>query len=72
MPIPILEVPVEHLEISEEIKQFMIQHQITSLDNLLNIKGSELLKMEGFSYRLLQSLLTYLNDHNCLHLFKDK
>ncbi|MBL0683584.1 hypothetical protein [Aquimarina mytili] len=50
----------------------MQKHNIHTLEKLLEIKGSELLEMDGFSYRMLQQLLAFLYDHNCLHLFKEK
>ncbi|MBL0685327.1 hypothetical protein [Aquimarina mytili] len=50
----------------------MQKHNIHTLEKLLEIKGSELLEMDGFSYRMLQQLLAFLHDHNCLHLFKEK
>ena len=68
----ILKNQIEDLDLSEEIKLFANKHHISTLEKLLEIKGTELLKLEGFSYRMLQHLLAFLHDHNCLHLFKEK
>ncbi len=68
----ILKNSIENLDLSKEIITFMQKHNITTLEKLLEIKGSELLKMEGFSYRMLQDFLSFLNENNCLHLFKEK
>ncbi len=68
----ILKNSIENLDLSKEIKTFMQKHNIHTLEKLLEIKGSELLEMDGFSYRMLQQLLAFLHDHNCLHLFKEK
>ncbi len=68
----ILEIAILKSELSQEIKQFAEMHHIQTLDQLLQIKGSELVNMKGFSYRMLQSLLDYLNDQNALHLFKEQ
>ena len=68
---PILRKSIEKLEISGELKAFMIQHEMIRLETLLQIKGSALLKMEGFSYRMLHSLLSFLERHDCLNAFKD-
>ncbi|TSE03175.1 hypothetical protein [Aquimarina algiphila] len=68
----ILKESIEKLEIEDELKKFMTTHRMTTLEDLLKIKGSELLKMEGFSYRILQSLLAFLHKHDCLHLFEEE
>ena len=68
----ILSKSVEDLDICEDIKIFMKKHHIPTLSKLLELKGYELLNIEGFSYRMLQSLLAFLYQHDCLHLFKEE
>ncbi|TSE03732.1 hypothetical protein [Aquimarina algiphila] len=68
---PILKESIEKLEIEDELKKFMTIHHMMTLEDLLKIKGFELLKMEGFSYRMLQSLLAFLHKYDCLHLFEE-
>jgi len=68
----ILSTPIENLELSKEIKTFTKKHDILTLEKLLSFTGADLLKMEGFSYRMLQHLMAFLHDHESLHLFKEK
>ncbi len=49
----ILKKSIEDLDLPEEVKKFMRKHQLLSLGSLLEIKKTELLQMEGFSYHLI-------------------
>ncbi len=44
--------------ISPELNYFMQLHKIVSLDELLSIKNENLLKMEGFGWRLMKQVLS--------------
>lgn len=66
-----LKTPIEKLKIAPEVKEFMKKHEFTNLQELLKLKGKELLEMDGYSYRMLQELLSFLNEHNSLDLFID-
>ena len=44
--------------ISPELNYFMELHKIVSVDELLSIKNENLLKMEGFGWRLMKQVLS--------------
>ncbi|OED35740.1 hypothetical protein AB832_06170 [Flavobacteriaceae bacterium (ex Bugula neritina AB1)] len=71
MPPKILKVSIEVLELSEELRAFMVKNGFQTLEMILHYSGKELLEMEGFSYRMLKEFLGILHRHDCLNLFKD-
>lgn len=61
----ILTQPVEELPVSAELSGFMQQHQLPSLQALLEYRSHELLEMKGFSYHCLVELYRLLREHRC-------
>lgn len=50
-----MENPLTQLpEPTEEMKQFMKLHNLNEFSEVLKIKAAELMKMEGFGWRLLK------------------
>ncbi len=56
----LLDQPVDRLPVSPEFKQMMRGLEFTTLRNLLQHPAHQLLKMEGFGYRMLKELITLL------------
>lgn len=44
------------IEIEDQLKQFMRLHRLEYIEDVLNIAPADLLKMDGFGYRLLNYL----------------
>ena len=42
-------------DLQEDMKRFMTYHQISSINEVLQMKPVDLLRMEGFGYRLLNA-----------------
>jgi len=50
-----------HIEIEDELKRFMELHNFESINDVLKVEPSILLKMDGFGYRLLNHLFNLNN-----------
>jgi DNA-directed RNA polymerase alpha subunit len=61
----LLEKPIDQLEISPELALFMLHSGFSTLNQMLRYRVSELLKMEGFGYRLLKELYKLLAANGC-------
>ncbi len=68
----ILQVSPSELPVIKELKDFMQMMQLKNLQHLLEYTVSDLLKMEGFNYRCLKSLLAVLEENGYAYLLKDE
>ena len=57
----ILRLPVDQLDVYDELKRYMKENGFNNLDELLQYSAPELLKTPGFTYRCLESLLRILD-----------
>ena len=68
----ILYKPVDQLPIIEELSAFMHQMEFKNLKEMLEFSAPDLLKTQGFGYRCLESLLSLLDDHECIDLLRER
>lgn len=68
----ILYKPVDQLPIIEELAAFMHQMEFKNLKEMLEFSAPDLLKTQGFGYRCLASLLSLLDDHECIDLLRER
>jgi hypothetical protein len=67
----LLEKPANELDISKELKEFMQQSGFANLNQMLQYCTGELLKMEGFGYRQLKEIYTFLEAHQLSSMLKE-
>ena len=48
-------------DLQKDLQLFMELHEITSVEDVLQMQAAELLKMDGFGYRLLNYLMSLKN-----------
>ena len=68
----LLQKPVQQLELSESFKEMARNHDIKTLEELLNWPVNVLLQHDGFTYHHYHELRNLLKERNCLHLLKTK
>ena len=61
----------EELNVIPELRTFMISNRIENLSELLKFSVTELMGMEGFSYRCLTSLNRLLEENGMGSYLKD-
>lgn len=69
--LPLLEKSAEELDLSKELKNFMQYSGFSNLNQMLQYRTGELLKMKGFGYRLLKEIYILLDNNNSIALLKE-
>ena len=69
-PSPLLHLPINELELSEEFKEMAIQHDFRNLQDMINWPADVLLLHNDFTYHIYQELRGYLQKNELLHQLK--
>lgn len=65
-----LHVPIKNLPFSNEFISFVNSLHIETLDEMLQVDLSDLIKKPGFTYHVLQELVQFLEKENLAGLLK--
>ena len=68
----ILLLPVDQLDVYDELKAYMRGMHFNNLHKLLQLSAPELLKTPGFTYRCLESIMKILDKHGCANYLREK
>lgn len=69
-PTCLLQLPISHLELSDDFKQMATCHDFRNLQDIVNWPASVLLMHNNFTYHIYQELRKFLQDNGMLHLIK--
>lgn len=67
---PILQSPLQQLELSESFKEMAYRHGFNTLTDILNWPVNVLLMHDGFTYHHYQELRSLLTNIDEIHLLK--
>ena len=65
-PSPILQKPINELELSERFKEMAIQHDFRNLQDIVNWPADVLLMHNDFTYHIYQELRDFLQRNGLL------
>lgn len=66
----ILEASISELPFSQELKDWMANNDFEKLNDLIRHSTSELLSLEGFGYRFLREIYSFLEKNNMQQFLK--
>jgi hypothetical protein len=66
-PFPLLQQPINELELSEGFKKMAIQHDFRNLQDIINWPANVLLMHHDFTYHIYQELREFLQKNGLLH-----
>lgn len=66
-PSPLLQQPINELELSEGFKEMAIQHDFRNLQDIVNWPADVLLLHNDFTYHIYQELREFLQKNGLLH-----
>ena len=69
-PYPLLQQPINELELSEGFKEMAIQHDFRNLEDIVNWPGDVLLLHNDFTYHIYQELRDFLQKNELLDHLK--
>ena len=69
-PYPLLQQPINELELSEGFKEMAIQHDFRNLQDIVNWPADVLLLHNDFTYHIYQELRDFLQKNGLLYHLK--
>ncbi len=69
-PCPLLQQPINELELSEAFKEMAIHHDFRNLQDIINWPANVLLMHHDFTYHIYQELRKFLKANELLYLLK--
>lgn len=69
-PSPLLQHPINELELSEGFKEMAIQHDFRNLQDIVNWPADVLLVHHDFTYHIYQELREFLKKNGLLYQLK--
>ena len=66
-PSPLLQQPINELELTEGFKEMAIQHDFRNLQDIVNWPADVLLMHHDFTYHIYQELREFLQKNRLLH-----
>ena len=69
-PSPLLQQPINELELSEGFKEMAIQHDFRNLQDIVNWPADVLLLHNDFTYHIYQELRDFLQKNGLLYHLK--
>ena len=69
-PYPLLQQPINELELSEGFKEMAIQHDFRNLQDIVNWPADVLLMHHDFTYHIYQELREFLKKNGLLYQLK--
>ena len=69
-PSPLLQQPINELELSEGFKEMAIQHDFRNLQDIVNWPAEVLLLHNDFTYHIYQELRDFLQKNELLYHLK--
>lgn len=69
-PSPLLQQPINELELSEGFKEMAIQHDFRNLQDIVNWPAVVLLMHPGFTYHIYNELRNFLIENKVLFLLR--
>ena len=70
VPSPLLQQPINELELSEGFKEMAIQHDFRNLQDIVNWPADVLLLHNDFTYHIYQELRDFLQKNGLLYHLK--